>query len=141
MSLSFFNSLSLILDITLNEQAEPIAEGLVNQVAPSSAMIQSLELTPSVIEDKDLRDLTPEELDLVVFEEAEVRLCGYGDEVLHRAPDGVSFTVRDLVAAIASTERETRHQRCWYEGIDVHHVFFQGLRQQENGCWKIHWGS
>ncbi|EYF07290.1 hypothetical protein [Chondromyces apiculatus] len=129
------------LRIRLSEPTEQIAEGLMNQKASPTATIKSLKLHPSVFENDDLRDLTPEEMDQVAFDEPEIRLRGYGDEVRHRAPDGKRFTVRDLIAAIEATELKTRHQSEWFEGIDTHHTFFEGIRQQEDGSWKIRWGS
>jgi hypothetical protein len=60
--------------------------------------------------------------------------------VLLDAPDGATFTIRDLAAAIAKTERESRERGEWLGGIDVHHIFFEGLSFDDD-VWTISWGS
>jgi hypothetical protein len=141
MSLQFFNQLSGSLHIQLSQPAEPIAEGLVNLKAPPAATIESLSLQMSVFEDDDLRDLTAEEWDRVVLEAPTITLRSLGEPVTHAAPNGRHFTVRALVAAVEETERRTRHQSEWFEGIDVHHCFFEGIRKSRDGVWSIRWGS
>ncbi|MGW4352330.1 hypothetical protein ACWELJ_09600 [Nocardia sp. NPDC004582] len=141
MSLEFFNGLSGTLSIELSEPTEDIAANLSNQRAKATAEIAALSFTPEVFQDDDFRDLTADELDLVVLEATALTLQGEGEPVGHRAPNGKWFTVRDLVAAIAETERRTRHQSQWFGGIDVHHVFFEGIDQEADGIWRILWGS
>ena len=131
----------MILRIKLTKPPERISPNLLNQRALPSARIDSLYLEPSVWENDDFRPLTEEELDRSVFEREKLQLCGYGDPVEHLAPDGRRFTVRDMIAAVEETERKTRHQSDWFDGIDVHHVFYEGLREVEPGLWKIDWGS
>jgi hypothetical protein len=140
MPLAFFNRISATLSIKLTEPAQPVAEGLQNQKAAPSATIQSLELRPSVYENEKFRPLTPKELDRVVLDEPEIRLRSLGEAVTHKAPNGEHFTVRDLLAAVEETERQTRAQSAWFGGIDVHHVFFEGIHPEDGG-WRIYWGS
>ena len=140
-ALAFFNGLSGALHIGLSEPAQPISPALMNRKAPPAASITSVTLRASVFEDGGLRALTPEELDLVVLEEREVRDRGYGDVVCHVAPNGTCFRVRDLLAAIEETERQTRHQSEWFEGIDVHHTFFEGMERDPDAIWRVRWGS
>ncbi|MFE3752893.1 hypothetical protein ACFXO9_01160 [Nocardia tengchongensis] len=141
MSLEFFNGLSGALSIELSEPTVDIAANLSNKRANSTAEIKALSFTPQVFQDNSFRDLTADELDRVVLESTVLNLQGEGEPVAHRAPNDKWFTVRDLVAAIAETERRTRPQSQWFGGIDVHHVFFEGLDQQEDGTWRIFWGS
>ncbi|WP_458691247.1 hypothetical protein [Nocardia tengchongensis] len=141
MSLEFFNGLSGTLSIELSEPTEDIAANLSNQRAKSTAEIKELSFTPEVFQDDSFRDLTAEEFERVVLESAVLNLQGEGEPVAHRAPNGKWFTVRDLVAAVAETERRTRAQSQWFGGIDVHHVFFEGIDQDEDGTWRILWGS
>jgi len=35
----------------------------------------------------------------------------------------------------------TRDSSKWFGGIDVHHVFFEGIHLDEDDVWAIHWGS
>jgi hypothetical protein len=88
------------------------------------------------------RSLTTAELDGVAFRGAMIRLRGQSGHVVeHRAMNGSSFTVRELIQAVVETERKTRALTHWFGGIDVHHVFFEGLRPAEGGVWEIAWGS
>ncbi|MEV0462603.1 hypothetical protein AB0I30_18965 [Nocardia tengchongensis] len=141
MSLEFFNGLSGTLSIELSEPTEDIVPELSNQRAKATAEIKELSFTPEVFQDNSFRDLTAEEFGRVVLESAVLNLQGEGEPVAHRAPNGKWFTVRDLVAAVAETERRTRAQSQWFGGIDVHHVFFEGIDQDEDGTWRILWGS
>ncbi|MGA9520488.1 MAG: hypothetical protein WBV82_03435 [Myxococcaceae bacterium] len=71
-----------------------------------------------------------------------IRLRGEaGDPVEHRAPNGKHFTVRELVKAVEETERQSRSRSNWLGGIDVHHVYFEGIHPENDGTWSIAWGS
>lgn len=141
-NLRFFNALSAVLDIKLSEPTEAISPHLANQKAAPTAEIVSLSLEPQVFlrDESEFRPLTDDELARVVFEEPSITLRGYGRAIEHPAPDGGRFTVADLIAAIAETERQTRAESEWFDGIDVHHVFFEGIHW-EGDAWQIHWGS
>jgi hypothetical protein len=144
-ALRFFNKLSGRLDVRLSEATQPISEGLLNRAAPPAAQIEGVSLSLRVFEDieaDDFRDLTEEEWNRVVLRAPVILLCGLDERVVeHRAPDGVAFTVRDLAAAIAETERQTRGATNWFGGVDVHHVYFEGLMLDDDGVWTIGWGS
>jgi hypothetical protein len=60
--------------------------------------------------------------------------------VEHDAPNGKAFTTRDLKAAIEKTEQAGRENAPWLGGVDVHHVFFEGI-ELEDDVWTICWGS
>ena len=142
----FFNGLSGKLEIELSEPAEKIGR-LDNERAPADAVIRSLRLVPEIFENDGFRDLTDEELNRTVFEAPAIRLRGEADHpdavIEHAAPDGRGFTVRQLLAAVEETERQTRGRSEWFDGVDVHHVFFEGLRpaDADDGSWQILWGS
>jgi hypothetical protein len=140
-ALAFFKKLSGVLRIQLSEPTERITEALENQKATPTAVIVSLRLEATVYENDDFRELTEEELSRVVFEEPAIVLRGFGRAISHSAPNGVHFTVRDMLAAVEETERQTRGESEWFEGVDVHHVFFEGIHLGEDGVWEIHWGS
>ena len=135
------DALSATLEIELSEPTSSISEALENQKASSTAKITSVRLRASMVDGNDLRDATEEELNQLAFDQPEIELRSYGDAVTHRAPNGASFTLRDLLSAIEETERRTRHQSEWFGGIDAHHVFFEGLEREPDGVWQIGWGS
>jgi hypothetical protein len=141
MSLKFFNGLSGTLAIELTEPTENVAANLSNQRATETAAIRGVSFTLNVFENGDFRDLTVDEFDRVVLELPMLNLRGFGDPVEHRAPNGKWFTVRDLAAAIAETERSTRQKSQWFGGVDVHHIFFEGIHERDDGVWEIYWGS
>jgi hypothetical protein len=140
--MEFLNTLSGTLEIELTEATERIAPNLDNMKAPASARIKRLALKAQVFEGDDFRPLTEEELERVVWQGPEIQLVGEsGGEVSHRAPNGESFTVRDVLAAVEETERQTRESSEWFGGVDVHHIFFEGLEQEGDNRWQIVWGS
>ena len=142
----FFNNLSGKLEIDLSKPAEKIGR-LSNERAPAEAKIRSLKLAAEVYENDDVRPLTDEELKLKVFEAPTIRLRGEADHpdavVEHAAPDGRGFTVRQLLTAVEETERQTRGRSEWFGGVDISHVYFEGLEPAEtgDGSWQILWGS
>ncbi len=145
-SLAFFNALSGELRIELSSPTTTLP-GLENEAAPPTATIKSIQLVTDIFERENdtFRELTAEELSRVVFEAGSVVLRGQADmPVRHRAPNGIHFTVRELLAAVEETERQTRGHTGWFDGINVHHVFFEGIRQTSVSPteeWTIDWGS
>jgi hypothetical protein len=142
--LEFFNSLSGHLKIELDVPAERVAPNLLNLRASPDARVVRLELQAQVFnpDTQEFRPLTPQELDAVAFRGSSIRLQSEdGDIISHDAPNGSFFTVRELLRAVEETERRTRAQSEWLGGIDVHHVFFEGIHPGEDDVWEIYWGS
>ena len=141
--LDFFNRISGTLEIELSEPAKPVGN-LLNVAASPDAEICSIKLRPYFIEEDadDGRDLTPDELALVVIPQPTIRLRGEGGSVVeHQAPNREHFTVADLLQAIEETERRTRGESEWLGGVDVHHIYFEGIAKDSDGSWMILWGS
>jgi len=101
--------------------AVAIVPGLENQRATPTARIARLHLDAYAFDADDLRPLTEAELDRVVFR-------------------GEALTLH-VLAAVEETERQTRAEPSWFGGIDVHHVFFEGLEAEAGEVWRIGWGS
>jgi hypothetical protein len=141
--LEFFNKLSGRLEIELTVPTEPIGN-LSNVRATPEAEIKSLRLAATVF-NHDLgtfRELTADELQSVALPKSQIALRGEsGGVTIHGAPNGECFTVQDLLNAVAETERQTRGKSTWFGGVDVHHIFFEGIRQADDGVWEIDWGS
>lgn len=141
--LEFFNSLSGKLEIELDVPAEHVGN-LLNLRASPDARVVRVALRAEVFnhDTEEFRPLTPQELDAVAFRGRSIRLRSEdGEAVSHAAPNGSYFTVRELLRAVEETERRTRGQSEWIGGVDVHHVFFEGIHLGEDGVWDIYWGS
>jgi hypothetical protein len=141
--LAFFKTLSGKLEIDLTAPTEQIGT-LENVRATPEAAIRSLRLVAEVYnrDSQTFRSLTPEELQSVAFQGSEINLRSEADEtVSHQAPNGKFFTVQDLLNAVEETERQTRDQSEWFDGVDVHHVYFEGIHDRGDGAWQIAWGS
>lgn len=140
--LEFFNSLSGRLEIELTESAKPISDKQLNLAAPPTARIKALRLSVLVVEGNNERKLSDAELDSVALRAPHVVFHGEsGKQVDHDAPNGEYFTVRDLIDAIEKTERAQRSEGHWMGGIDVHHIYFEGLELVAPGSFQILWGS
>jgi hypothetical protein len=141
--LQYVNSISAKLEIELTEPPQQIGN-LANMTASPTARIKSLRLLARVedAQGNQYRSLSFEELSRIAFPKPEIRLRGNsGDPVLHKAPNGRHFTVQELLLAIEETERRTRGESNWFGGIDVHHIYFEGIRPIANDVWSISWGS
>jgi hypothetical protein len=142
-ALAFFNRLSATLAIELTTPAQPVG-GLLNLAASPEARITSLRLNASVFDydTEERRPLTESELDTVVFKGGEIRMRGESELIIsHLAPDCHSFTIRDLLAAVEATELRSRSSTEWLGGVDVHHIYFEGIHLDVDGIWNIYWGS
>jgi hypothetical protein len=123
-----------------------VNEKLMNLIAPPAAHLQSLKLEMEVFlrEQQEFRPLTEAEWNVVVIHGATIRVRNPRSKagaVELGAPNGETFTVRDLAAAIEETERRSRATVDWFGGIDVHHRFFEGIHLDDDGVWVTHWGS
>ncbi len=142
-ALEFFNGLSGRLEIELTVPAQRAAPHMLNLVASKSARIKHVEMTFSIRGDDDNRELTDAEWNRVVIRKPHIKMCSVDTPdviVEHDAPDGKAFTVRDLAKAIAKTESQSREHGEWCGGIDVHHIYFEGI-ELGDGVWTICWGS
>jgi hypothetical protein len=162
--LEFLNQLSGRLQVELSEPARQVSEKVLNLVAEPSATVKGVSLRLEVYQEGQeppFRPLTNEEWGRRVFRGERLRLRNIDAPTVvdHRAPDGSGFTVRDVAAAIEATERHARADTSWLGGIDVHHVFFEGVHpddeEDEGGedrdgggagdgagqVWCIMWGS
>jgi hypothetical protein len=142
--LEFFNSLSGKLEIELDLPAEPIAKDLLNLRASPNARIVRLELRAEVFnpDTEEFLPLTAAELDALAFRANSIPLRSEdGEVILHAAPNGSHFTVRELLRAVEETERRTRANSEWFGGVDVHHLYFEGIHPGEDDVWEIYWGS
>lgn len=142
-ALYFFNHLSGKLKIELTEPAQQAAPNLLNLVAPKTARIVRVDFELEVFEDDESRPLTEAEWSRVVLRTPHIKMGSLDtpETVLDiEAPNGKEFTVRDLQQAIARTEHVSREDGEWMGGVDVHHVYFEGI-ELENDVWSICWGS
>lgn len=141
----FFDKLSGSLCVELSEPEQQMSKTLLNKFATKTAELKSVNLELQVWEDNEPRDLTPEELAMVVMPEAKIKTrshaCLTPSRVIeHKAPNDKHFTLADMIKVVEATELQTRGDTDWFGGIDVHHIFFEGM-ELDNGIWTISWGS
>ncbi|WP_394843174.1 hypothetical protein LZC95_39750 [Pendulispora brunnea] len=139
----FFTGLSGRLHLALSEEPTRITPNLLNLAAPPTARVTDASITFKVFEDGNFRALTEEEWGRVVMRTPSIRMRDRLGELVveHLAPDGSVFSVRDLCAAVEETARRSRASSKWFGGVDVHHVYFEGIHLDEDGVWDIRWGS
>jgi hypothetical protein len=104
------------LDATLVIELKPtsqVAPYVINQVASPSAKITNMSMDVEVIdkededeEDETYRNLTEAEWKRDVLRTSVLGMRGLGSDRIfeHSAPDGATFTIRDLIAAIVETD-------------------------------------
>ncbi|MFI5299975.1 MAG: hypothetical protein ACHREM_17950 [Polyangiales bacterium] len=142
--LAFFNALSGRLRVELSEEPKAVSPRLANLVAAESARVVGVSLSMTVYERESFRALTEAEWRRVVIRAPRIRVCnGRAQDVVvdFAAPDGTTISVRDLTSAIEMTEAKSREASRWFGGVDVHHVFFEGISLQDDGAWATRWGS
>ncbi len=141
--LEFFNSLSGVLKIELTEPPVKIGD-LENERAKPGAKVKTLRFKVSIYQEKieKFRDLTEEEYNSIAYNDSMIVLRSGHKPIEYKASNGKFFTVRDLINAVEMTERKSRGKSSWMGGVNIHHVFFEGLSFDErDGSWWINWGS
>ncbi len=141
--LSFFNTISGILEIVLNNEPQNL-NNLDNLKAPPNSSIESLRLVPTIFDPTDgvHRDLTESEISQIAFNKPSIELFGVSKEIIsHTAPNEQHFTVANLLQAIEDTEKSTRENSEWFGGINIHHIALEGISLCQDGTWRICWGS
>lgn len=151
---SFFNNLEGTLDIKLSEETESIG-GLLNQKATPEAKITKMSLSLIVRpedDDDDNRSLTKDELNMIVFYDVDLIMLNGQDYhsdtmtsvrhfIEHEANKSRTFTIKDLIKCVLKTEKKTRKDTEWFGGIDVHHIYFEGITKSKGNKFNICWDS
>ena len=90
------------------------------------------------------RKATEEELDAIAYQGSEIVLASSS---LYCSPPGrfrvseAGFTVRQLWQAVEQYEKRARPLSQWFNAIDMHHVFFEGLDKDDDEEFVVRWGS
>jgi hypothetical protein len=89
------------------------------------------------------RELTDEERQQVAITEPTISVASEaGISVTHQAPNNQHFTIGDLIQVVIETERQTRGRDIsWFDGVDRHHTFFEGMALLNDGSYHLNWGS
>jgi hypothetical protein len=141
MKLSEFNKkFSGVLEIELTKKPKQISKYLLNVSASPNAKIKSIRFRPEIFENDDLVKPTKKDLANIVIKKSVITIKSDGGTAAFDAPNGEYFTAGDLIKVIEKTERKTRKNIEWFGGIDVHHIFFEGL-VNFGKYYAIHWGS
>lgn len=134
------NNFSTILRIEIETYQKH--EKLLNKFVNPNEKIKNIYLTPiSVYTNNKFRNATPEELATIVypFNEITIRSFGISNTIISKSDEG--FTVGELFYNIIELEKIARPQSDWFDGIDAHHVYFEGLHRCSDGSYEIFWGS
>lgn len=138
---SKFNEVQWVLDLKVTETKQ--YGNLLNRFAPPEAKLVSISYTtPEWYKDHDFIALTETELREIAFSGPLITFKSAMTKSFN-APNNKSFTVKELIEAIVSFEKEDRlcSKSEWFGGIDVHHVFFEGLGKYKDGMYEVNWGS
>jgi hypothetical protein len=97
------------------------------------------------------RPITDAEWNSIAYDAPEIKLSDSDDSPFYQtftAPNGKNFTVRELVQVVEKYEQGARNREFeddyeWeaFDGIDNHHIYFEGLKGGKDGVWYIFWGS
>ena len=145
--LEFFNDLggTLDIEITTDLAAPPAPILSMMTFAPEAAKIKSLGWSPYIYGNYGLLS---EHLEIIVFQKPTIVVAGEAKvPVEHHAPNGQFFTVKDMIQVVIETERQTREETAWFGGMDLHHIFFEGIStdlwgdKEQDQVWYISWGS
>jgi hypothetical protein len=146
-----FNKLTFTLQIEVSAMAP--RPGLYNEFAAPGADMLGIGISdPYVYERDDGKeehagepgDITADDLASIALLKPSITF--YDDctnyEATFPAPAGqVYFTVSDLLNTLVAWEQQNRPRTEWFGGMDIHHVFFEGLEPNAEGKYYVAWGS
>ncbi len=123
-------------------------EQFLNQFVKPDTELKSVSI-PNIQKfvDDEIVDLTVDELNEVCYEASEITLIEHQSEFhegfskTFRNENGL--TVRQIFDIVEDFEMKARPLSNWFDGIDAHHVFFEGFNKidgKEN-TYSISWGS
>lgn len=96
-------------------------------------------------ENEDLVPLTEEDLNTIVTTKTNMVICGYKTNILlgFDSENKTGFTLKELLEAVEYTEKVSRPWTSWYDGVDCHHIYFEGLVEDKNapGVYNLRFGS
>lgn len=117
---TFFNELSLRLNITMTSLASHGAK-----IESINASVEKFTKDNNIIS----ISLTEEDWKQNVYNKPSITLTNYVTKTF-RAPEKKSyFSTRDLVDVLIAFEKIDRARSNWFDRIDVHHIYFEGLTQ------------
>ena len=130
--------ISTTLDIELDES--PYTRGnLSNLFAKPTSKITSMKWSEISLYDNDEdthKPLSDSDFAIIGYNKGIIKI----NEYTYEKEKGF-FTIGELFDVILDAEKKIRQNSEWFGGIDVHHIFFEGLWKQKNGTFKIGWGS
>ena len=89
--------------------------------------------------------LSDEELGSIAVSDKTLTFSCHSGEIKgeYDAPCDAGFTLRDVFDALAQWEMKRRISAAnkWFDGIDAHHVFFEGFHLCDDGSLRARWGS
>ena len=56
------------------------------------------------------------------------------------ATNGRNFSVEELVNVLLKWEQRDRRVSLWFDKVDCSHIYYEGLRDEENGVWSVKGG-
>jgi hypothetical protein len=146
-----FNKLSFTLEVEVSEEAP--RPGMYNAYAAPGATMMGIGISDPYIYSRDdadeeqegeLGDITSDDLASIALMKPSITF--YDDqtnyEATFQAPAGQGyFTVSDLLNTLVAWEQQNRPRTEWFGGMDIHHVFFEGIEPNAQGKFYVAWGS
>jgi hypothetical protein len=145
-----FQQISATLNIDMPEGAiYQLNPTLLNEFSKPDAIPISISIPVDRIhvfdsEAHELRSITSKELESNGYNKSTLKIRHVNSDKIasFTAENGEWFTIKELIKAVEKVEQEDRVRSDWFGGVDVHHVFFEGIHfDKDSGVGYICWGS
>ena len=144
---SLLSNISLTLNITL-EFPDDVCQAsnicMVQFAKPHAKVINiKWQDDPTIYENDDFIPITEEQLSSIGINKSEMMLGPDYSENKRRytASNGQYFTIKEVLDCVLDSEKYFRPLSEWFNGVDLHHRFFEGVRQRNDGSFYTLWGS
>lgn len=124
------SNLHLIMNITTDRERKQIKDMTIEEIQKYDKKTD------------EMNDLTKEELSHIEYPFSTITLKSFNEnEITFDADTANGFTVKELIECIKDVENIARPESNWLGGIDIDHIYFEGLGKISNGVYEIWWGS
>lgn len=113
---------------------------LLNSYVKPDSTIRSISWkTINTFDGGNFVEASREDLNQKCYEDSTITIRSNEEEKTFYRENG--FTVQDIFDCILEVEEIARPKTIWFEGIDAHHVFFEGLSYDGENAYSVNWGS
>ena len=117
---------------------------VVKKIIYPGAYVKNISLSPMKLWNSESNDFylpDKEFLNSIAYNYNHIVIKSEKLSKIYVASNNEYFTYQDIYDIVLDFEKKNRINSTWLGGIDIYHVFFEGLHQNKDKTFSIFWGS